>query len=192
VETGSVQYIYASHVLEHLRDFRTFFREAYRVMRPDDSEMGLRVPYGGHASAWWDVTHMRPWYPASFCFLQPGYDDCSYNPQHGHWDAPYQILRAELRLNPRLAPLLRWRLARRLCAPWFEHWPGAVEELWVSLKPLKTPLSVRLCRQKTPANAVPMGFFLYRHQLEGRTAPRPGEVPERVEIAAGRSLNGYV
>src|SRR5216117_2060518 len=75
---NSASTIYCSHTLEHLADFKGFFKEAYRVLQPDGN-LQLRVPYGGHRAAWWDVTHLRPWFAESFCFLQPGYDSAVSN-----------------------------------------------------------------------------------------------------------------
>jgi SAM-dependent methyltransferase len=82
--------IYASHVLEHLHDPCAFFREAWRVLKAGH-RLHLRLPYGGHRAAWWDHTHVKPWFAESFCFLQPGYAEAIGNPQHDAWDTPFGI-----------------------------------------------------------------------------------------------------
>src|SRR5689334_3994902 len=52
-EDSSVATIYSAHMLEHLTDFKGFFREAHRVLKPEGC-LQIRVPYGGHRAAYWD------------------------------------------------------------------------------------------------------------------------------------------
>jgi len=56
---GSVEYIEARHVLEHLHDLKTFLQEAYRVMQPD-ATMTVTVPHHCSDFYWGDPTHVRP------------------------------------------------------------------------------------------------------------------------------------
>ena len=69
---NSAEAVRAIHVLEHLPRPMDFFKEAHRVLVPNGAII-LQLPYGGHRSAWWDLTHVRPWFPENFAILQPGY-----------------------------------------------------------------------------------------------------------------------
>ena len=189
-ETGSVEAIYAAHVLEHLAAPRTFFREAWRVLRPD-SGMLIRVPYGAHRAAWYDIEHVRPWFAESFCFLQPGYAEAIGNPQHDAWDAPFKVDLAQLRVSARVARILRTRWRRRLLLPRVAFlFESQVEELWIHLRALKTPLAWQFCREERPPNVVPFQFAAYRHHLEGRALVR-GQGTELVPLAEGETVNGF-
>lgn len=55
---GSVQYILASHIFEHVNDPVHFMTEAWRVL-DDDGVLDLRVPYYKHPNAFTDPTHRR-------------------------------------------------------------------------------------------------------------------------------------
>lgn len=161
----SVHGIYASHMLEHLPDAMFFFREAYRVLE-DRCLMRLRMPYGGHRSAWHDPTHLRPWYPESFAFLQPGYNEAVHNPQHNAWDAPFIVEHVGQRVGKQWARWLRWRMVKRYLLPVLDRIPDAVEELWVALFPVKQEGAQAYWRQERPANLVPTSFLMYQHEWE--------------------------
>ena len=159
--SNSVKAVFASHTLEHLNDYRTFFREAWRVLHAEGQLM-IRVPYGGHSSAMGDVTHLRPWYPESFTFLHPGYAEAVRNLQHGAWRHYYRIDCVDVRLAAELyrwfkIPVLRGYLARGI-----EYMPQLMEELHVYLAPLKTRQAIDDYRASHLANTVPMRYIL-RH-----------------------------
>lgn len=185
----SASVIYCSHTLEHLHDFRSFFREAHRVLRPDGA-LQIRVPYGDHKAAWWDISHVRPWYPETFCFLQPGYAKTIGNAQHDDWTHYFSVEDSVLRLSARLVPILRWRLLRRVILPWIDLLNNAVEELWVYLIPLKTPEAVRDWSGLHPGNAIGVRYSMYRHHLERRPAG-PHEVVEFVDWRRDMAWNGF-
>lgn len=184
-----VGYCYASHVLEHLPDPKAFFREAWRVLQPHGS-MLLRLPYGGHRSAWWDLEHLRPWFAENFCFLQPGYALAIGNPQHEAWAWPFGIERIDLRLSGGLTWWCQRRWRRRLLVKGLEYLAGAVEELWVYLFALKRAEDVAQYQQTHEAHVVPARYVIYRHQLEDRGL-RPGEGVELVPVAEPVCVNGY-
>ncbi len=186
---SSVACIYASHVLEHLSDFWTFFREAWRVLQPGHT-LHLRLPYGGHRAAWWDHTHVKPWFAESFCFLQPGYDAAIGNPQHQGWAAPFGIASLQLRLGQQPARLLRWFPVRWLLAPWLEHWPTAIEEIWVDVYPLKTPEAADAYEATHAANCVPLAYSAYEHHVRNRPVPTTGGLKLLV-LAAGSQPGFY-
>ena len=170
---NTVRTLYASHVLEHLPDPRAFFREAWRVCRPN-AEVILRVPYGAHDSAMWDLTHLRPWFGESFCFLTPGYAEGTKNPQHGDWQWPFGIHVVRFRVHGRLA----WHLRRR----WLQWlWPyvrfiwNGIEELNVGLYPLKSPEAIAEYQSRHPAMTFAASYCAGEHHLQGKTdAPGPG------------------
>lgn len=181
--------IYASHLLEHLRDPLNFFREAWRVLQPN-APMLLRLPHGGHELAWVDLTHIRPWFPASFCVLQPGYEQAVGNPQHGVWRWPFGIEAVDLRISGAWArPMRYWPLRKRLLA-WGTHIQNFVEELWVHAFALKTPEAVAMYRAAQSPNAVRVRWAMYRHQFERRNL-REGEAPALAVFGDDTALNGF-
>lgn len=188
---NAASFLYASHVLEHLTDPQAFFREAWRVLHPN-GQVIIRVPYGGSAMAWIDLTHVRPWYAESFCFLQPGYADDIFNPQHDGWRYPFGITTVDLRLSPTLAPLLRRRWLRRLVLPRLKYLTNVVDELWACLFTLKTPEAVALYRQTHPdANALGTRWVMYRSHFTGGPPKRPGETDDVVQLGNFSVLPAY-
>ena len=169
----AVSDIYASHMLEHLNDPRAFFREAWRVLRPNGS-MLLRMPHGAHRAAWWDLEHVRPWFPESFCFLQPGYNDAIGNPQHDAWRWPFMIASIDVRLAKKLGWWMRGRVRRRIALRYLDWIHEAADELWVYLSALKTPEAINEFHRMRRANSAPMRWAMYQHHLENRDL-RDGE-----------------
>jgi len=58
LKTGSVDVVYMSHVLEHIRELVPFMEEVYRVCRPG-AEVRIVVPYYTSRGAFRDPTHVR-------------------------------------------------------------------------------------------------------------------------------------
>ena len=166
-EDGGIHGAYASHVLEHLPNPQHFFREAYRVLQ-ERGMLKLRVPYGGHRSAWCDPTHLRPWYPESFAFLQPGYAATIHNPQHDAWDAPFVVEQVSCRFGAHVRRLLRLPLVRRRWLPQVALLPDALEELWIVLMAVKDPQLQAYWRQARCANAIPVRYLMYAHDWAGQ------------------------
>ncbi len=185
----TVSTIYCSHTLEHLHDYQTFFKEAHRVLR-SDGNLQIRVPYGGHKAAYWDLTHVRPWYAESFCFLQPGYAQSIGNAQHNDWKHFFSIEDCVLRVTDRLTPFLRWRLLRALLLPWLDMIQNAVEEMWVFLAPLKTPQQITEWSMVHSGNALGARYSIYRHHFE-RRQKRPDELAEFVDWRREMMWNGF-
>lgn len=183
---NSASIVYASHTLEHLVDFRGFFREAHRVLH-DGAVLQLRVPYGGHGAAWWDVSHVRPWFAESFCFLQPGYAATVNNAQHQEWTSYFGVEDVVLRIDKRMLPILRWRLGRMLLIPWLDKLQNVIEELWVFLVVLKDQERIEHFKRMRNASGVPGRYAVYRHQWERR--PMNGSKPlEFVTLAKGENI----
>ena len=166
-ETNSVSTIYCSHMLEHLHDFKAFFKEAHRVLRPDGN-LQIRVPYGGHKAAYWDIEHVRPWFLETFCFLQPGYSASIGNHQHDSWKHHFSVEDAVLRITDRMVPILRWWPLRVLLLKWLDLLPNTIEELWVYLAPLKTDEQIAQWSALHPGNAIAGRYSVYKHHLERR------------------------
>lgn len=186
---NSASIVYSSHTLEHLTDFKGFFREAWRVLREDGS-LQIRVPYGDHRSAWWDIEHRRPWHAETFCFLQPGYREATGNAQHAGWTHFFSIDDALLRVSARFVPILKWRLGRWLLLPYLDCLQNSIEELWVYLTPLKTSQKVMDWRKMRAGNAVPCRYGAYRHHIEFRPQGAH-EVPELVNWGFRTFYNGF-
>lgn len=169
----SVRAIYASHVLEHLPSPQQFFREAWRVCKPY-ATVDLRVPYGGAIEAWHDLTHLRPWYPACFAFLQPGYDAAVGNPQYETWASPFAVDLIQVRLHPRLLWLWRRRWVRKRLHAWQHFFPTTGLELYATLLALKTPAAQEAYAATARPNVVPQTFCVFQHEWERRPL-RAGE-----------------
>lgn len=182
--------IFASHMLEHLTDPLAFFREAWRVCQHGAPIM-LRMPYGGHESAWVDLSHVRPWFPDSFCCFQPGYAKAVVNPQHASWQWPFGVQAVDLRLAPKWAGLLRWKMLRRHFLRHAENVANAIEEMWVYLYPLKDEGAIHVYQTMRDAKTVPVRWCMYRHAWE-RRGLGDNEVPRLLHLEDDRVtiLNG--
>ena len=151
-DDNTVDAIYSSHLLEHLSNPMAFFREMWRCLKPGGTVM-LRMPYGSHRSAWGDITHVRPWFPESFCCIQPGYSETSKNRQYNGNDPAFWVQNCTLILSRGWSKLYHWPL--RAFMWWGAHnFPGIVEELRAFLK--KTTRDDR----SKPANIVGMSIAL--------------------------------
>lgn len=167
IPANSVSTIYCSHLLEHLTDFRQFFREAHRVLRPDGT-IQIRVPFAGHRMAHVDITHVTFWYAESFCFLQPGYSASVHNAQHNDWRHFFSVEDCVSRVTPKLTPFLKYRWLRRRILPLLRYFTDVVEELWVMMIPLKTTQQIEDWKVMHRGNSVANRYSMYRHDLEGR------------------------
>ena len=58
LRTNSVDVVYMSHIMEHIRDLIPFLEEVYRVCRPE-AEVRVIVPYYTSRGAFRDPTHVR-------------------------------------------------------------------------------------------------------------------------------------
>lgn len=184
LEDNSALTIYASHMIEHLTDPFTFMREAWRVLIPNGT-MTLRFPYGGHRAAWWDLTHIRPWFPESFCMFQPGHAVCTGNPQHEAWQWPFAIQHADMRISGDFRRWLRWKILRRPLLKLGRSLSEFAEEVWIYMYALKSAEAVAEYERQRPhwGNAVYLRWVMYRHQWEGRAKPADGEAIDQVWLA---------
>lgn len=186
-EDNQVREIYASHMLEHIGDFNAFFKEMWRVLEPNGN-VCLRMPFGGHRLAWTDPTHLKAWYAESFCFLQPGYGEQIGNPQEIGWPAPYAVSEINLRVAAKFAPVLRWKLGRRLLLPWLENMENSVEEVWAWLFAIKTPEAIEEFKRTRRPYSVPTQYAMYGHHLSGKPLEGPEAKIELVRFAMNFDL----
>lgn len=173
-EDSSVGYIYASHILEHLPDWKKFFHEAHRVLAPNCT-LFVAVPYANSQACWGDPTHIKAWNELTFCALQPGFAGPSHNPQHADWNAPFEVQIIGKRIEPRLGPYCKfpywWAFGHMVDYMW-----NTVVELRVHLRALKTPEDVFRFTGSNPSNAVPVAHIIEEHDIEGRPL-RKDEIP---------------
>lgn len=136
---NSVEDVFSSHALEHMENYRGFFRHLWEAME-DGGHAMLVMPYGAHETALADPQHYRPWFPTSFGFLSPRSVEHSHNPEHNDWQWPFGIVVVQLKVNPRLQWLL-WRPWRRWTAGILSHLWNGYTELGVTLMAIKSPQS---------------------------------------------------
>lgn len=187
---SSASEVYSSHVLEHLHDPMGFFREAYRVLIPNGS-LTLRLPYGGHHAAWWDITHVRPWFSENFAVLQPGYNQASGNPQHDDNGLAFGVNVVQLRVSYKMATMLRRWWWRYLFGKFYAFWDHEIEEIWGHFYALKTPEAIEAYRLTHEPNIVGTSFVAYKHHLEG-TPPPVGGMVSMVDLGSGSTINGFI
>jgi SAM-dependent methyltransferase len=181
-EDNSAAVIFSAHMLEHLDEPMTFFREAWRVLRPGGT-LTLQLPYGSSDEAWSDLTHKRAWFPGSFCAFQPGYGHAIGNPQH-QWDAPFAVDYVGTRIPRSLLWLARWPW-RGLGLRALRYLWGGFVELFVQMTALKTPGQVAMFHEHAKGNVVPQVIVAWRADWE----PGYDGEPELVQFAAGRCEN---
>lgn len=186
----SVSEIYLCHVLEHLHDPKAFFREAHRVLQPNGGLL-IRVPYGGHHAAWWDLEHIRPWFPENFAMFQPGYADAVGNPQHDAWQWPFGVHIIQIRLSYLLTRLIRWWPIRWIFCHYPNFFDPEKEEIWAHLYALKTPEAIAQYRETHQSIVVGTTYAAWKYHVED-TAPTAPDADELVDLLSGESINGYL
>lgn len=63
---GSVDVLYASHVMEHIKKFPDLMRECHRVLKPR-GVLAIKVPMAGCRAAIADPTHVWHFAPETWC-----------------------------------------------------------------------------------------------------------------------------
>jgi SAM-dependent methyltransferase len=192
LDTSSQAQLYASHVLEHLTRWDIFFQQAWRVLQPG-GRLTLRVPYGGHPAAWWDMGHIRPWFIENFVYFHPGYSAQIGNVQHADWQWPFHIERIDVRIGNDFVKVLRrlpFRWMRQLVLPLVRHSALAIEELFVFMRPLKSQEEVQQWLALHAPNVLHSQYTCWKHQWEGRMLA-PGEEATLHTLGIAVQLNGY-
>jgi hypothetical protein len=175
--------------LEHLTDAMAFFREAYRCLEPGGS-MLIRVPYGGHHAAWWDYTHVRPWYAENFAFLQPGYGQTVGNPQHGE-EWAFGIHLVQLRMGYRLVRMVRKWWVRSIMKRFPELFDPYIEEIWAHVYALKGQEAIDQYRLTHNPIVVGTAYAAWQHHIHDTAPPTDGS-NELVNLFEGEAYNGYL
>ena len=167
---GSVARIECDHTLEHLPDPMAFFREAWRVLIPM-GQLQVRLPYGWHQSAWWDLTHLRPWLQESFAILQPGFTYYTRNYQHESMGVAFWVANVVLVLERPFARMWRFAPLRPLVRFAGRHLLNVYRDLLIEA--WKTTeddnRSAAFGGNVHPAQ-VPCSFGVLEHEYYGRSA----------------------
>jgi predicted SAM-dependent methyltransferase len=75
-EDNSVDEIWCSHFIEHHPDLCLFWRELYRILKPD-AKATIIAPYGNNNRAFQDPTHVRYIVEESFFYVQKAFRDAN-------------------------------------------------------------------------------------------------------------------
>ncbi len=177
---GTFGHVFGNQMLEHLPDPLSFFKEAWRCLVPNGF-LELTTPYGHSNEAIADPTHLKSWIPASFCFLQPGFDEESQNPQHLAWKWPFAIESVMRSVNPELRVLM-YKPWRRWGIRLLPYLYNAYDSLHVVLRVLKGDVAVAMYRADHFPQQVVVRDYMYRHRYEGREL-RKGETKTLVFFA---------
>lgn len=168
-ETGSIVSIFSAHTLEHLSDYEHFFKEAWRVLE-DHGLLQLQLPYGAHSSALTDVAHKKVYFPASFCFLEPGYAKSIFNPEHLRWCWHFGMNYVQVKWTEKWKRLYRWPL--KVLMEWLSENAlyGILDEMHVNLTALKSVHTVGWWVQtrRRAANVVPIWYVTEFEEKEIR------------------------
>ena len=156
-ENGSIGGIFSSHTLEHLTEYEHFFKEAWRVLE-DNGSLELELPYGSHSSALTDVTHKKVYFPASFCFLEPGYAKSVFNPEHLKWGWHFGLNYVQVKWSDKWKKLYRRPLRKVLIWLSENALYGMIDEMHVNLVALKSEHTVGwwVKTRRRPANCAPI------------------------------------
>jgi SAM-dependent methyltransferase len=96
METSSVDCVYASQVLEHVRDIVAAMREIHRVLKPGGRLVAC-TPHAGSDGAWEDPTHVRAFTAQSWAFFDRRIYDTPNQP--GFYPSPVDFIFEVVRVN---------------------------------------------------------------------------------------------
>lgn len=173
-ETSTIGEILGNHVLEHLNQPIPFFKEAWRVLI-HGGRLGLRLPYGPSSAGLSDITHVKSWTPGMFCFLQPGYGEAVFNPQHNSWKEYFIVESTQLRINRNLRWLCKFPLRQLGAMRILNYLWDAYTEILVSLRAVKEVKVVEKFLEISKGNHIPLSRCMYEHELRGEKKSKPGE-----------------
>ena len=158
-ESATIGSIFSAHTLEHLSDYEHFFKEAWRVLE-DHGTMEIELPYGAHTSALTDVSHKKVYFPASFCFLEPGYAKSVFNPEHLKWGWHFGMNYVQVKWAEKWRRWYRWPF--RHAMEWLSDnaFYGMIDEMHINLTVLKNIYTVGWWVQtrRRQANVVPIWY----------------------------------
>lgn len=156
---NSISSLRAIHVLEHLPEMETFFREAHRVVESSScSNIHIRLPYGPSEAGLGDVTHLRQYVASSFACFTPGWENISRNRQYDAGKPQFVLDRVLLMIDPRLRWWLR-PVIRKVTVNILPFLWSAFSEMVIDM-------------HKAAGNAqfrpVPLGYAMFENQYNGK------------------------
>ena len=85
LESSTINYMLASHVLEHIENIIPLMSELWRVAAPN-CLLDVRLPYGFSDKAFADPTHKRPFFERSFKYFEHAFYDFADYGLRGDWE----------------------------------------------------------------------------------------------------------
>jgi SAM-dependent methyltransferase len=139
-DDNSFDIVYASHVMEHMKDNIEFMDEIYRIAKPD-AKVIIRVPHFSGRSAWCDPTHLRAYSYYQFYYYSSGSRD-----HYGNCE--FKVKKVELRytrfphgffVSRILSPIINYfaNLNIKICEKIWCYWVGGFSEIYVELQAIK-------------------------------------------------------
>lgn len=188
-DDNSVGAITAYHVLEHLEDWSSFFKEAWRVLAPNGT-VSLQLPYGPSIDGMAEPGHVRYWLPTSFTVLQPDYAEAVGNLQHKDLSASFEVTFVGCLANKNLFWML-WRPWRTwgLRALWYLF--GGHTEMIVGMHALKTREAVLDFTRRQPytrGSCVPVAQCVWLHYWNPKEWKRRGYPADIVILGEGAGV----
>jgi len=110
-----------------------------------------------------------------FCFLQPGYGEAVFNPQHNSWKEYFIVESTQLRINRNLRWLCKFPLRQLGAMRILNYLWDAYTEILVSLRAVKEVKVVEKFLEISKGNHIPLSRCMYEHELRGEKKSKPGE-----------------
>lgn len=85
LESSTISYMSASHVLEHIENIIPLMSELWRVAAPD-CRLDVRLPYGLSDKAFADPTHKHYFFERSFKYFEHAFYDFADYGLRGDWE----------------------------------------------------------------------------------------------------------
>lgn len=109
---NSIQEIFSSHTIEHVKDCVHFMKECHRILAPG-GYCTIRVPHGWNEAAMGDPTHQRPFFMWTMSAFNRGYDESNtFSLQHmkqGRWNFTWEIVQMEMMMMDWVKKWPFWR-----------------------------------------------------------------------------------
>jgi len=139
-DRDSFDVIYASHIMEHMRNNIEFMEEIYRIAKPN-AKVIIRVPHFSGRSAWCDPTHLRAYSYYQFYYY-------SSNSRDHYGNCEFKVNKVELRytrfphgffVSKILSPVINFlaNLNVKFCEKVWCYWVGGFSEIHVELQAVK-------------------------------------------------------
>jgi len=137
---NSFDIIYASHIIEHMKENVEFMEEIYRIANPG-AKVIMRVPHFSGRSAWCDPTHLRAYSYSQFYYYSSDsrdhYGNCEFKVEkirlrYTRFDHGFLVSKI-------LSPVINFlaNLSIEFCERTWCYWVGGFSELYVELRVVK-------------------------------------------------------